>query len=123
MSVTLENAVSHAKKYALDGFGVNGIEFGQVDGGGDFARILWADCGIDAADFGVEFWVFVCEPEVFDYIDGDSSVFEKDPLEKLAANKELSAFKHYGFWQCMDTKRDRDSLNEMIKKDNAPWMK
>ena len=66
---------------------------------------------------------FVCEPEVFDYIDGDSTIFEKNPLEKLAANKELSAFKHYGFWQCMDTKRDRDNLNEMLKNNNAPWTK
>jgi glucose-1-phosphate cytidylyltransferase len=66
---------------------------------------------------------FVCEPEVFDYIDGDSTIFEKDPLEKLAADKELSAYKHYGFWQCMDTKRDRDSLNEMLQNNNAPWTK
>ena len=66
---------------------------------------------------------FVCEPEVFGYIDGDSTIFEKEPLEKLAVNKELSAFKHYGFWQCMDTKRDRDSLDEMVKNDNAPWLK
>tara|TARA_Y100000741_G_C18236041_1_gene551751 strand:- start:594 stop:1358 length:765 start_codon:yes stop_codon:yes gene_type:complete len=66
---------------------------------------------------------FVCEPEVFDYIDGDSTIFEKDPLENLASNKELSAFKHFGFWQCMDSKRDRDSLNEMLKNNEAPWIK
>jgi glucose-1-phosphate cytidylyltransferase len=66
---------------------------------------------------------FVCEPEVFDYIEGDSTIFEKGPLEKLALDNELSAFKHYGFWQCMDTKRDLDSLNEMLENNDAPWTK
>lgn len=65
---------------------------------------------------------FVCEPQVFDYIDGDSTIFEKEPLEKLTADKELSAFKHYGFWKCMDSKRDRDTLDEMCVNNKAPWM-
>ena len=66
---------------------------------------------------------FVCERQVLDYIENDSTIFEKEPLEKLAVNQELIAFKHSGFWQCMDTKRDRDNLNEMLEHNNAPWMK
>lgn len=63
----------------------------------------------------------VLEPEVFDYIDGDSTVFEKEPLERLAADGQLMAYKHDGFWQCMDTQRERERLDEMLKKGIAPW--
>ncbi len=66
---------------------------------------------------------FVCEPEVFDYIDGDSTVFEKAPLENLAAARELVAYKHFGFWQCMDTKRDKDYLEELWQNGKILWRK
>lgn len=64
---------------------------------------------------------FVCEPRVFDFIDNDMTVFEKEPLEAIAALGEMVAFKHHGYWQCMDTKRDRDSLEELWTSGNAPW--
>lgn len=64
----------------------------------------------------------VLEPKVFDYIEGDMTVFEKEPLETLAAEGELMAYPHKGFWQCMDTKRQKDKLEEMIAKGKAPWM-
>ena len=64
----------------------------------------------------------VLQPEIFDYLDGDSCVFEKGPLQKLVAENELAAYKHNGFWQCMDTKREKDQLEEMIAYGNAPWM-
>lgn len=64
----------------------------------------------------------VLEPKIFDYIDGDSTVFEKDPLEKLAANGELVAYKHNSFWQCMDTQREKHQLEGLIETGNAPWM-
>ncbi len=65
---------------------------------------------------------FVCEPEVFDYLsDDDSCVFEQKPLQEIAGNGELMAFKHYGFWQCMDTLRDNQKLNQLWKEQNAPW--
>jgi len=64
---------------------------------------------------------FVCEPEFFNLIDGDETILEKSPLEKVAEMGELMAFQHNGFWQCMDTKRDRDSLNELWSSGNAPW--
>lgn len=64
---------------------------------------------------------FVCQPEVLNYIDGDATVFEKKPLEKLATNGELFTYNHYGFWQCMDTLRDKNYLNDLLEKNKAPW--
>lgn len=67
---------------------------------------------------------FVCQPEVFDYIKGgDSTIFEKEPLEDLANDKQLVTYKHYGFWKPMDTLRDKNQLEEMIAKGTAPWIK
>ncbi len=63
----------------------------------------------------------VLNPEVFDYIEGDSTVFEKEPLEKLASEGNLKAYQHTGFWKCMDTTRDRNQLEEMLAKGEAPW--
>ena len=64
---------------------------------------------------------FVCDPKILDYIADDSTVFEKEPLEKLAKEGELFTFKHHGFWQCMDTLRDKNYLNELWDADKAPW--
>ena len=66
---------------------------------------------------------FVFEPKVFDLIENDSTVLEKKPLEWLANNSQLNAYKHDGFWQCMDTVRERDNLEEIWKSGNAPWKK
>ncbi len=63
----------------------------------------------------------VCEPQVFDYIEGDSTVFEKAPLENLAKDGQLVAYKHEGFWQCMDTQREKQKLEEMWASGHAPW--
>ena len=65
---------------------------------------------------------FIIEPEFFDLIDGgDQTILEREPLEQVAKNGELMAFLHDGFWQCMDTKRDRDLLEELWKSNSAPW--
>ena len=64
---------------------------------------------------------FVIEPEFFDLISGDNTVLEQEPLEKVAAMGELMAFQHDGYWQCVDTKRDRDHLEELWQKGDAPW--
>lgn len=66
---------------------------------------------------------FVLSPKVFDYIEGDRTTFEAEPLERLAAEGQLKAYLHNGFWQCMDTVRDREKLNEMWESGKAPWMK
>jgi glucose-1-phosphate cytidylyltransferase len=64
---------------------------------------------------------FVVEPSFLDYISGDDSVLEKAPLEKVASNGLLGAHLHDGFWQCMDTKRDRDYLDQLWESQQAPW--
>ena len=64
---------------------------------------------------------FVAEPQVFDYIEGDETQFEKEPLERLAADGELMAYKHDGFWQCMDTRRDKYVLEKLWDSGEAPW--
>ncbi len=64
---------------------------------------------------------FVLEPKVLDYIDGDSTVFEQEPLQKLAKDGQLNAFKHTDFWQPMDTLRDKNLLDELWQADKAPW--
>ena len=64
----------------------------------------------------------VLDPEVFDYIDErDNVVFEQEPLENLSKNRQLVAYKHNGFWQCMDTQRDKIKLEKIWKTGNAPW--
>jgi glucose-1-phosphate cytidylyltransferase len=64
---------------------------------------------------------FVCQPEVFDYIDGDSTIFEKEPMEKIAADGEMKAFHHSGFWKPMDTLRDKHELEEDWSNNVAKW--
>ena len=64
---------------------------------------------------------FVIEPEFLNYIDDDSSILEKYPLEKVAESNQLVAFLHNGFWHCIDTKRDKESLEEIIKSKKIKW--
>jgi glucose-1-phosphate cytidylyltransferase len=64
---------------------------------------------------------FVFEPEVIDYIDGDDIYLQKEPLEQLAKDGELMAYRHYDFWQCMDTVRDRDLLQKLWDGGDPPW--
>jgi glucose-1-phosphate cytidylyltransferase len=63
----------------------------------------------------------VFEPAVFDYLSGDNSSLEADALERLAADRNLVAYRHGGFWQCMDTKRDMHFLESLWKSNNTPW--
>lgn len=63
----------------------------------------------------------VLEPKVFDLIEGKESILEKDVLEKLAKMGELNSYIHKGFWQCMDTMREKDLLEKLYKSDNCPW--
>jgi glucose-1-phosphate cytidylyltransferase len=65
---------------------------------------------------------FVCQPELFDYLkDGDETIFERSPLEALSHDGELYAYKHTGFWKCMDTLRDKVQLNELWEQNRAKW--
>ena len=73
----------------------------------------------DAAPINAGFMVL--NPSVFDLLTGDDCVFERDPLEKLAASNELKSFIHHGFWQCMDNIREHDILERLYAEDRAPW--
>ena len=64
---------------------------------------------------------FVFEPEIFDYLQNDSTVLEKAPLETLAKEQKLAAFKHNGFWHPMDTLRDKKHLEDLLASEKAPW--
>jgi len=74
-----------------------------------------------------ESWInggfFVINPKFFNYLKGDKTVLESEPLEEATNLKEIRAFKHEGFWQCMDHKLDKDMLDQMISKNRAPWLK
>ncbi len=76
----------------------------------------------DKRDMG---WInggfMVLEPEVFQLIEGDGTTFEREPMERLAKEGKLSCYKHNGFWQCMDTMRDREKLERLWGGGNAPW--
>jgi glucose-1-phosphate cytidylyltransferase len=65
----------------------------------------------------------VLEPKVFDYLEGDSTVFETKPLETLVSEGELMSYRHSGFWQCMDSMREKQLLENLLAQNNAPWKK
>ncbi len=66
---------------------------------------------------------FVCQPELLDYIDNDNQMLEREPLERVVNDGELMAYKHEGFWHCMDTKRDYDQLKSLWESDAPPWVR
>lgn len=78
----------------------------------------------EKADFDgdlINIGFMVLEPEVFDYIDGDSIPFEREPMTKLVNDRQLDGYIHQGFWQCMDTMNERQKLEELWTSRNAPW--
>jgi glucose-1-phosphate cytidylyltransferase len=93
--------------------------FGVVDADGDLVRQFREKPNGEGARINGGF--FVLDPSAIDYIDGDATVWEREPLERLAADGELAAFAHDGFWQPMDTLRDRIHLEELWNRGVAPW--
>lgn len=95
---------------------------GVLDIGGDNAvRSFREKKRKDGASINAGYMVL--EPKIFDYIKGDDTVFEQEPLERLAKEGELMSFPHHGFWQCMDTKREKDLLESLLNTGSAPWKK
>ena len=93
---------------------------GVLDIGGDNAVHAFREKNTgDGAPINAGFMVL--EPEIFDYIEGDNTVFERGPLERLAAKGELMSYMHRGYWQCMDTKREMDMLENLWQSGHAPW--
>ncbi|WP_405374341.1 glucose-1-phosphate cytidylyltransferase [Pseudobutyrivibrio sp.] len=95
---------------------------GVLDIGGDNAVKSFREKKIsDGAPINAGYMVL--QPEVFDLIEGDSTVFEKEPLETLANNGELMSYMHRGFWQCMDNIREKEMLEKLLAGNKAPWKK
>lgn len=95
---------------------------GVLDIGGDNAVKSFREKSIsDGAPINAGYMVL--EPEIFDYIEGDDTVFEKGPLEKLANKGQLMSYMHKGFWQCMDNMREKEQLEKLIAGGKAPWKK
>lgn len=103
-------AVSPPGRFGVLGFAEDGV---KVDA---FREKASADVGLINGGF------FVCQKEVFDLIDGDATVWEQEPMRRLVERGQLAAYRHTGFWQALDTVRDRATLEEAWAK-GAPWMK
>ncbi|TDK39145.1 glucose-1-phosphate cytidylyltransferase [Rhizobium deserti] len=93
--------------------------FGAANLDGDFVRSFKEKPDGEAGWINAGF--FVLSPKVFDRIEGDDTVWEKGPMESLAASGQLAGFRHEGFWQPMDTLRDKQQLEEMWRNGHAPW--
>ena len=93
--------------------------FGHVEFDGDQVTAFTEKP--QAAEGWINGAFFVLEPGVFNYIEGDMTHFEHEPLEGLARDRQLMAYKHESFWQCMDTLRDKKLLERLWESDEAPW--
>lgn len=110
---------SHGKKLTITAASVN-QRFGvlDIDESGSIHEFREKEM-VDGSRINAGY--MVAEPEVFEYIEGDSTVFEQQPLKRLAQEGELKAYKFNGYWQCMDTKREKDKLDELWNSGKAPW--
>ena len=110
---------SHGKMVTISAYNA-GQRFGVLDitGGGqvnEFREKIQGDGNM------INIGYMICQPEFFDYIEDDSAVLEKAPLERAAQEGQLMAYKHFGFWQCMDTVREKEMLEKMWSSGRAPW--
>ena len=109
----------HGKLVTISSYNA-GQRFGvlDIDGEGKIREFREKTRG-DGSQINIGF--MVCQPEFFDYIEGDSTVLERSPLERVAKEGQLMAYRHEGFWQCMDTVREKEQLEKMWAAGNAPW--
>ena len=110
---------SHGKLVTISAYNA-GQRFGVLDIGEDggireFREKTQGDGNLINIGF------MVCQPEFMDYIEGDSTMLEKAPLERAAQDGQLMAYKHKGFWQCMDTVREKEALEKLWAVGQAPW--
>lgn len=111
---------SHGKIATMTAVNV-GQQFGilEIEQNGQISKFREkskSDGGVINAGF------MVLNPKIFEYIEGDTTVFERAPIERVAADGQLMAYMHHGFWKCMDTQRDKQKLENMIASGEAPWM-
>lgn len=115
---TLEFHKSHGKLATMTAIRPES-RYGMIDFNGDqvlsFREKSEQDVGWINAGF------MVLDPKVLDYVKDDTVMFEREPMERLAQDGELMCYRHEGFWQCMDTLRDKQKLEELWAKDKAPW--
>ena len=115
---TLDYHKSHGKLATITAIQPEG-RFGYIDLDGEqvlsFREKSERDTGWRNAGF------MVLEPEVIDYIASDKTVFEREPMENIAKDNQMVCYKHAGFWQCMDTLRDKEKLEQLWASGNAPW--
>ncbi len=119
ISKLLEFHKAHGKMVTMSSYNA-GQRFGvlDIDENGKIRELREKTQG-DGNQINIGF--MVCQPEFFNYIDGDDTVLEKKPLETAAKMGELMAYKHDGFWQCMDTVREKEQLEKMWANGQAPW--
>lgn len=98
-----------------------GQRFGVLDIGRSDGRVKAFREKSQADGSRINAGYMVLEPEIFDYIEGDSTVFEMEPLRMLSEIEQLGAYKHNGYWQCMDTQREKDQLEALWASGQAPW--
>lgn len=110
---------THGKIATLTAVGVN-QRFGILQMNQQNDIISFREKSLDDGDH-INGGYMVLNTQIFEYLKDDTTVFEKGPLEQLAKEGELKAFNHNGFWQCMDTKREMERLEEMWEKNQAPW--
>jgi glucose-1-phosphate cytidylyltransferase len=95
---------------------------GVLEIGGNYAVRSFREKNInDSAPINAGYMVL--EPAVFNYLEDDSTIFERAPLERLAAEGQLMSYIHEGFWQCMDTRHEKDLLEKLLVENQAPWKK
>ncbi len=120
--VDIQKLVNHHRKHGklatLTAVQIEG-RFGTMDMTGDYIGSFREKSKEDAGWINGGFMVL--EPEVLEYVSGDMIMFEREPLENLALDGQLVNYKHYGFWQCMDTLKDKQKLEQLWETGNAPW--
>ena len=118
ISKLIEHHKTHGKLATLTAVQPEG-RFGIMDMDNDYVRSFREKSKKDSG------WInggyMVLEPSVLDYVNDDSIMFEREPLENIANDGQLVNYKHYGFWQCMDTLRDKNKLEDLWQSGNAPW--
>ena len=121
--INIKNVLSYHKSHGKIGT-VSVYNFGQNKGVLDIKEdgtvaAFREKSDLDGDLINIGFMVF--EPELFDLIDNDTIVFEKEPMLRLVEKRELKSYLHKGFWQCMDTLREKQKLENMWNTNNAPW--
>ena len=114
----IEHHRAHGKLATLTAVQPDG-RFGIMDMDDDYVKSFREKSKKDTGWINGGFMVL--EPAVLDYVKDDTVMFEQEPLEQIARDGQLVNFKHYGFWQCMDTLRDKNKLEELWQTNSAPW--